>query len=60
MPAGCSKDSVGKQFGPKCQAYAMGEKPDCDARRALEVPGYSRWKPFGLACDLLSGVLLGS
>ncbi len=43
-----------------CQAYDMGEKPDCDARRALEVPGYSRWKPFGLACDLLSGVLLGS
>ncbi len=37
----------------------MGEKPDCEARRALEVPGYSRWKPFGLGCDLVSYVLFG-
>ena len=36
----------------------MGEKPDCDARQALEVPGYSRWKPFGLAYNPLNWVLL--
>jgi hypothetical protein len=38
----------------------MGKKPDCDARRAFKTPGYSRWKPFGLACDSLSYVLLGN
>ena len=30
------------------------------SRRAMESPGSSRWKPFGLACNRLSPVLFGN